>query len=262
MLENQNSKPPKILFAEDCPDTQMMISYMLEQEGYDVTVVNNGQECVDKICSDTKDKDKFDIVVLDVKMPVLDGHQTAKILRGSGFTQPIVALTACCGLKDAEKSINSGCDDHVSKLVGKDNILNAISRNLEKNSTEEHAEGELEEDVLLPIYSSVLKTDLSYAPLVNAFLNRLPQIIKELEVEFESENWEIFIEKLKFLNNAQLFGYNLMAKLIENIVEDLSKNQFDKLSQTFSELKDVSKRMVLAKPKVTEIASRVNGDLI
>ena len=94
------------------------------------------------------------------------------------------------------------------------------------------------------------------------FLNRLPKIVNELEVEFNNENWVQFKEKLVFLNNARLFGYNLLGKLVKTIEEDLEKEQFDKITQAFSELKDVSKRMVLAKPKVAEIASRVNGDLI
>lgn len=261
MIENSNNKP-RVLFAEDCPDTQMMISYILEQEGYDVTVVDNGQECVDKVCGDQTKKEDFDIVLLDVKMPILDGHQTAKMLRGSGFTHPIVALTACCGLKDAEKSIRSGCNDHVSKLVGRENILQALKRNLLDASSSEVDSNSDNIDPVLPIESIVLKDDLSYAPLIKSFLNRLPSIIEELQETVRNQEWEKLEEKLVYFNNANLLGYPLLGKLTLELKSDINSQNYGRCMSCFSEITQVVKRMLLARNKISEIADRFSSELI
>jgi CheY-like chemotaxis protein len=259
-----NSKNTKVILAEDCPDTQMMIAYMLEKEGYDVTLADNGQECFDKICEAEGKGDKFDLVILDIQMPVMDGYQTAKMLRGTGFKQPIVALTARCGLRDAEKSLASGCNDHISKLVGKQNILSALERNLQHNITESKELDQRAEETMLvlPIESQVLKKDLTFAPLVASFLKRMPIIIKELEDCVNQEEYPKAIDKLAFFSNAELFGYPLISKLSKDLKLALENEDLDLVTRIMKEVIGVSNKMTLCLSEVEQLASRVKGDAL
>lgn len=79
----------RVLYADDNQDSQRLVALMLRDCGVQLTVVNNGQEAVDAL-----QKQPFDLILMDIKMPVLTGIEATQILRRQGFTVPIIALTA------------------------------------------------------------------------------------------------------------------------------------------------------------------------
>ena len=78
-----------ILYADDNQDSQRLVALMLRDCGVQLTTVNNGQEVVDIL-----QKQTFDLILMDIKMPVMSGTEAAQTLRKQGFTLPIIALTA------------------------------------------------------------------------------------------------------------------------------------------------------------------------
>ena len=117
----------KILLVEDHDDIRLLMTTYLKKTPHSVTTAVNGLEAVEKFSSE-----KFDIVLMDVRMPVMDGYAaTAEIRkiekeRGQGRT-PIIALTAHALREDQEKSIQAGCDDHMTKPVKKKDLLEKIN---------------------------------------------------------------------------------------------------------------------------------------
>ncbi len=117
-----------ILLAEDNLVNQKIAVRILEREGYKVQIANNGRDAVDQ-CA----KDKFDIVLMDIQMPILGGDTATQIIRErekkSPRTRvPIIALTAHAMLGDREKYLSLGMDDYMTKPLDKKQLLEAIER--------------------------------------------------------------------------------------------------------------------------------------
>jgi PAS domain S-box-containing protein len=103
----------KILLVEDNEVNQLVASKILGNAGMDVTIASDGKKAVDIV-----QQDKFDLVLMDIQMPVMDGLTAARTIRDLGFNElPIVAMTAHAMSSDRELSLKSGMNDHVNKPI-------------------------------------------------------------------------------------------------------------------------------------------------
>ncbi len=107
-----------ILLAEDTIDNQRLISMYIHKVGAHIDIANNGQEAVDAALSK-----EYDLILMDMQMPIMDGMQAVKILRERSYSKPIAALTANAMKKDMEYCINAGCDDFLAKPIDRKNLL-------------------------------------------------------------------------------------------------------------------------------------------
>ncbi len=115
-----------ILMAEDNAVNQKLILKLLTKAGYHVTVANNGREAVDLFLSDPG---KYDIIIMDIQMPELNGFDATIILREKGFKDiPIIAVTANALIGDRNKCIASGMDDYISKPIKREVVFKMIKK--------------------------------------------------------------------------------------------------------------------------------------
>ncbi|MFN7934577.1 MAG: ATP-binding protein [Bryobacteraceae bacterium] len=121
------SSPLRILLAEDNPVNQKLALRVLEKQGHSVEVVPNG-----KLALDALSERYFDLVLMDVQMPEMDGLTATRILRqrenGSSRRVPIVALTANAMKGDREKCLDAGMDSYVSKPIHVGELLAAVAQ--------------------------------------------------------------------------------------------------------------------------------------
>ncbi len=115
----------RVLVAEDTLTNQVLVELLLKRLGLDVTIAADGIEAVDKALSGD-----FDLILMDIQMPKMNGYEATRALREKGLATPIVALTAHAMKGDDKKCIESGCDDYLSKPIDRQKLLDVISKYL------------------------------------------------------------------------------------------------------------------------------------
>lgn len=118
----------RILLAEDGPDNRRLIRAILAKAGLEVETVEDGRQAVDQALQATALGKPFDLVLMDMQMPLMDGYEAVQVLRRQGYGLPIVALTAHAMASDREKCISCGCDDYATKPINRQALLRIVSR--------------------------------------------------------------------------------------------------------------------------------------
>ena len=109
-------------------DNQRLIRRILERAGAKVQVVENGRIALERALSARESNEPFDVILMDMQMPVLDGWDATRALRHARYDLPIIALTAHAMAEDRERCRKVGCDAFVSKPIIKARLLEAVSR--------------------------------------------------------------------------------------------------------------------------------------
>ncbi|MEE9432181.1 MAG: response regulator [Melioribacteraceae bacterium] len=122
--QNSDSDYPRILMAEDYKHSQIIVTRLLKKNGFEnITVVENGKEALD-IC----EKEKVDIILMDMQMPVMNGFEaTGKIRELDGYEDtPIIALTAFAMKGDREKCLEAGATDYIAKPIDSKEFIEKV----------------------------------------------------------------------------------------------------------------------------------------
>jgi CheY-like chemotaxis protein len=116
---------PKILLVEDNEMNRDMLSRRLTRKGYDIVLAEDGQRAIDMAGSEHPD-----LILMDMSLPVIDGWEATRQIKGSPDTLgiPIIALTAHAMASDREKAMEAGCDDYDTKPVELDRLLGKIEQ--------------------------------------------------------------------------------------------------------------------------------------
>jgi CheY-like chemotaxis protein len=122
-----------ILLVEDGIDNQRLISHVLKHAGAQVDVAANGQIALDLI---HQGKKTYDVVLMDMQMPVLDGYHATRQLRQEGYDMPIVALTAHAMADDQARCLEAGCDDYLTKPINRVAIVDVLGKQLARRCSE------------------------------------------------------------------------------------------------------------------------------
>ena len=161
----------RILLAEDGPDNRKLIAAFLGKLGLDLAFAENGEQAVELALGGD-----FDLVLMDIQMPVLDGVGATQLLRAAGFDRPIIALTANVMTEDIERYLRSGCTHCVAKPID----FAALTRLL----------GELLRVGALDHSLALEYADLpGYAELKAGFENQFMCKLVRLEADMRNSDW-------------------------------------------------------------------------
>ncbi|HPF32759.1 MAG TPA: response regulator, partial [Candidatus Sabulitectum sp.] len=182
-----------ILLAEDSPDNRFLIQKYLEPFPWEVVMAENGREALDLYSSG---KRNFDLVLMDMQMPVMDGYEATRAIRALEARKqdahvPVVALTAHAMKEEIQKCIEAGCDLHIAKPVRKKNLVRELNDLLEATGSRE---GLPEDLVAVPsgMEETIAEVPADLEPLIPGYLsNRRKDIVSMKELLEAGDHAEV-----------------------------------------------------------------------
>jgi len=218
----------KVLIAEDNEINQQLIKALFNQRNIDSVIVENGKLALEAI-----ENEKFDMIFLDINMPVMDGMEACKLIKEKNLNIPIVALTANALSGDREKYLSIGFDDYLSKPIDikeLDNILDKylISVDIENNLTIKNDEIKNidEEEILFDKSKAIQRLGIPqelYDKILSNFITKFDKEISELEkfiIEKDFDKIRLQSHKIKGASsNLSIDGVAKIAKEIEDAAE-------------------------------------------
>ncbi|WP_051261275.1 response regulator [Desulfovibrio inopinatus] len=219
----------RILLAEDNQVNLRFATVLLEKQGHEVTTAVNGQEALDALATS-----HFDIVLMDVQMPVLDGEEaTRRIRRGEDGINPaipIIALTAHAMSGDKERFLRAGMDGYVQKPLDSSTLFKVIANIL--NATPSTA-SELDLNALKAALGN--NTDQMYI-LLKLFEEMAPSLLQSITDAIEDNDMDMLVETSHSLKGAagNIRAYTLyeQASQLEQAARENKTTNFHKLIDT------------------------------
>ncbi|UUO07574.1 CHASE domain-containing protein [Blastopirellula sp. J2-11] len=130
----------RVLLVEDGPDNRKLIGFILRKAGADVTIAENGELGRDAALQAWRADTPFDVILMDMQMPVMDGYTATAQLRNAGYTGQIIALTAHAMRGDVNKCLDAGCDAYLTKPIERKSFLKEISARIQMSTLQNNTE--------------------------------------------------------------------------------------------------------------------------
>ena len=212
--------PKSILLAEDSVINQKLAIGLLEKWGHRVTVANDGREAVD-----LSERGGFDLILMDVQMPELDGLDATRLIRRrettTGEHLPIVAMTAHAMKGDRELCLEAGMDDYLMKPIRAEQLFHALENINRSTTTNPMNNNE-------PTASDHVNWDLAHRAVnhdeellhqvVEAFLEEGPQLVETMRKSIAAAEWKQFQRAAHTLKSGlRMFGVAGLAENVERL---------------------------------------------
>jgi CheY-like chemotaxis protein len=187
--------PASILLVDDGVTNRKLISLMLRRAGAQVATAENGLVALDMAA-----RQPFDLILMDMQMPVLDGYSATRELRRRGARAPILALTAHSMKGDEERCLESGCSGYLTKPVECDRLLLTVAEFLKssRESTAISAGG----PVGRALVSTLPLEDAEFREIVDEFVDRLHEVLTKMRAATETADFEELAQSAHWLKGA------------------------------------------------------------
>lgn len=228
----------KILLAEDTIANQELLGMYIRKMGATVSIANNGQEAIDHALNEN-----FDLVLMDLQMPVINGLDATRTLRAQGYSAPIVALTANASNTYRDECLDAGCDQFLTKPIDRTRFIQVVAGYLHPAKPQTDSS---------PIISELLEESPDVADLISIYIEKLPTAIDEIKTASNNNDWEAMKSLFHQLKGSGgNYGYpelSRLAAVIEFQIMNKNKKEVDRL---IDELTSYCERIYAGKQRVS-----------
>jgi PAS domain S-box-containing protein len=252
-IDHQQMAPLRILLAEDNKLNQKFVSCLLSQSGHQVFCVDNGNEVLEAM-----EQMRFDLILMDVQMPELDGVAATKKIRSTQNDKinsdiPIIALTAYAMKGDRERFISAGMDDYITKPVNFNELKWIMTRVLnthhkhfsESMPSNEQANRLPSLDQQTGMHRVKGKTELLHE-LYQMYLSDLPELLQKMKKAVDQSDFETLSNTAHRMKSTSGTIGAVQSQHLSHQIEIASRNHnLNKVNQLFPELIDEIKQLEL-----------------
>ncbi len=216
-----------ILLVDDVQENRSLLEVLLKKLGYRCQHSANGKEAVE-LCRQRR----FDLILMDLQMPIMDGFEAARQIRSGGLNEetPIVAMTASGQKGDDLKALDAGCTDCLGKPISRERLQRKVWRLLAQSKQLQDAdEGK---EIL-----SFLEGDPDYQKAVETFVDNLPGKIEEMRKAFEKKDLKDLAFKAHALKGLGGFaGFPVFTEKARSLEETVKAEDFDRIREQLDEM--------------------------
>ena len=196
----------RILVADDNVDNQRILGYLLEPSGAELATAENGADALEQIQFAYADGNPFDLVLMDMQMPLIDGYEATKQIRRDNLPCSIIAITAYAMAEDRDKCLRAGCDGYVSKPIDQGNLYNTIQTVIAKDSKQSTAVESIQET------RQGFAAFPGFSELVTLFRESLHEKLDTIQLALASDNHQaIQVVAHQLKGTGQSYGFSQLT---------------------------------------------------
>lgn len=210
-----------VLLAEDAIDSQRVLSFALQKASARAAVANDGKMAVELALAAAKDNRPYDVILLDMQLPIMDGYAAARRLRLSGYQGVILALTGASAPADHDRCREAGCDDVAVKPIEQVRLVNWIHGHVFKKTNVASAK-----PVAADFVISTLAGEADMADLIEMFVKELPHRISAMQEavdQHDLENLQRLAHQLK--GSAGGYGFQVITDAAKQLEQSVKTSQ-------------------------------------
>ena len=217
----------RVLIADDTAELQVLIKRLVESVGMVVDLAANGQEAYEMAM-----EHPYDLVLMDMQMPEVDGIEATRWLRREGNDVPIVALTGNVMVQHRRQFEEAGCNDFLAKPIDRNKLLKVLVRYQREQNSEE-----VKESVAASNHEQLKVPDLVDEDLVGMFVDRLQQALPVIQQRYESQRWSGLQQEVHVLKGSgATFGFPQITARARELEGVIKQEQYELVPSAMAEL--------------------------
>jgi CheY-like chemotaxis protein len=232
----------RVLLVEDDENNQRLLSLFLTKMGLQVSHAENEAIAVKRAA-----EEQFDLILMDMQMPVLPSVETVQQLRGNGQREPIIALSANTGSEDRRLCIEAGCNDFLAMPLTRDSLYRVLAQYL---ALREPAQTGIE-----PLYSELAAQGPEFVDIVNQFVAKLPEQIDAISHAYHANDWDSLhrlVHNLKGTGGG--FGFLPLTEQAVEIEKLLTARDYAGIEAVIGVLRCLLQRIQAGLPQQVSLA--------
>ncbi len=244
--EHESPLHGRVLLAEDVRDVYVVLRKILQKMNLEVEIAEDGRLACEMAEKSRAEGRPFDLILMDIQMPSMNGYEATRWLRHRGWHGPIVALTAHALVGDRDKCLEAGCDDYMAKPITATGLRRVLARCLGQAAaaagcptnapeTAHESAGLLDSGILDPSKA---------AALVDAFRGELPPRAERIDKALQDRNRPLLLELAHQLKGtAGLYGFDNISETARTICDRLrDDDELEGLQAAVGELADLCRQ--------------------
>ncbi len=277
-ISMEKTKQPEfsgnVLVAEDVKTNQILVKSLLNKIGLTVTIAEDGREAVEKALNQ-----EFDLILMDIQMPNMNGYEATQALRQKGITTPIIAQTANAMKGDDNKCLEAGCDDYLPKPIDRKELLEKLKKYLHSDTANQVDSIKSQVDELAELCSDdidhkiinwehlidLLGDEESIREVVPVFLNDAKETFRKLAEAIQAgdtKGIEMHAHAIK--GAAANIGDVRLSEIAHRVECAGREEKIAESTELFDQLKPEFEKWLefLSRPDWIEVAKRQNAPFI